>query len=183
MHPIADAFEAVFGLPSWNVKKGVGSFITLEFGDPALTVHEPKSRTVRLGDGEPRKVMRRLTVVHGAWHLWIDCCEWSLTGDGIELAHCESSDDTIAGALNVLNGQALESVTIAPTDGSSKFVFDLGCILTTNPAPSGTYGPDPVEQWMLYQPSGQILAVRDDGQYSHGVAENPESSDWQTLPA
>lgn len=183
MHPIADTFGPVLGLPSWNVKKGVGSFLTLEFGSPVLTVHEPKPRTVRLGDGEPHTAMTRLTAVHGAWHLWIYCCEWSLTAGGRELASDESSDDAIEGALNVLNGQALKSVTVDPDDGSSKFVFDLGCILTTNPAPSETYGRGPAEQWMLYQPGGQVLALRDDGQYCNEAAEGPPESTWQSLPA
>jgi hypothetical protein len=75
--------------------------------------------------------------VRGQWHLWIYCCEWSLALGPALLARSESSDTAIARALHVLNGQALTTVTVSEVDGSTTFTFDLGCLLSTRPAPQG----------------------------------------------
>jgi hypothetical protein len=66
-----DVFEPVLGLPSWLVRKGIGSFITLEFGDPTLTIRDPKPWTARTATGEALSTRRRQTSVHGEWHQWM----------------------------------------------------------------------------------------------------------------
>ena len=40
---IADAFGPILGSPAWQVEKGYASFLTLEFGEPYLVIHEPKT--------------------------------------------------------------------------------------------------------------------------------------------
>ena len=147
------------------VQKGVGSFITMEFGEPELRIEEPRPWNAHTSGGDRHRTMRRLASVYGEWHLWIYCCEWTLEADGIELAWCESDDVTIERALGVLNGQALTQVEVRE-DSQTRFQFDLGCVLITRPAPKGSYSNEPVSQWMLYQPGGDVLAVRGDGSYS-----------------
>lgn len=172
----------MLGLPSWLVKRGYGTFVTLEFGEPRLKISEPTLSRVLI-DGAPPGAMRRYAIVRGQWHLWIYCCRWSLALDGTALADDESDDVTMMRALYVLNGQALTGVTVDPSDGSTRFAFDLGCVLTTTPAPADVYGAEPVEQWMLSQPSGDQLAVRSDGRYAIGT--DPSDSDdllWAPIP-
>jgi hypothetical protein len=36
-----DQIRSILGKPCWNVKRGHGSFLTLEFGQPHLVVWEP----------------------------------------------------------------------------------------------------------------------------------------------
>ena len=183
MHPIFEAFGAMFGLPSWLVRKGHGSFITLEFGDPEVRVEEPRLLPIFI-EGGPARTMIRSAHVHGQWHLWIYCCLWSLTLNAVELAHSESDDRTISRALGVLNGQALLSAEAAPLNGSSTFAFDLGCVLATRPSPAITPDDERAEQWMLFQPSGQVLTVRGDGQYSqHAGSAPPDDRRWAPIPA
>jgi hypothetical protein len=183
VHPIDAAFEPLIGLPSWSVMKGRGSFVTMEFGDPELTIGEERPHRLNIDGVDPRTVMKRHTVVHGAWHLFIYCCLWRLETDGVEIAHCELDDVTIARALGILNGQALTSVEVDPRTGGSKFTFDLGGVLFTHPAPAGSYDDEPVEQWMLYQPSGTVLTVRGDGCYAVEPADvSDESATWRPLP-
>jgi hypothetical protein len=81
-----------------------------------------------------------LSYIDGQWHLWIYCCEWSLTLDGTPLAHNESADLTMRRALRVLNGQKLTAVDIEPTDGRTRLTFDLGCFLLTRPGAAGLRG-------------------------------------------
>ncbi len=183
VHPIKSAFDPLFGSPSWSVRKGHGSFVTMEFGDPELTIEEERQRVLRIDGVEPRTVMARHTMVHGAWHLWIYCCLWRLEIDGVEIADCESDDVTIARALGILNGQALTSVDVHPRTGGSRFTFDLGCVFLTHPAPAGSYDDEPVEQRMLYQPSGMVLTIRGDGRYAREPSGVPEASaTWRPLP-
>jgi hypothetical protein len=172
----------MFGLRSWLVRKGHGSFITLEFGDPEVRVDEARLLPIFI-EGGPARTMIRSADVHGHWHLWMYSCLWSLTLDGFGLAHSESDDRTIGRALQVLNGQALMSVDADPRSGSSTFTFDLGCVLATRPAAPTTSHHDPEEQWMLFQPNGQVLAVRDDGRYSlHAGSAPPDEHRWAPIP-
>lgn len=104
MHPIADFVEPVLGRPSWLVRRGHGSFVTMEFGEPEVDVREPRLMPVFI-EGAPAKTNQRYSFVGGEWHLWIYCCRWSLTLDGVQLAHCESDDLTMARALRQTIGK------------------------------------------------------------------------------
>ncbi len=183
MNPIETSFAPMLGQPSWLVRQGHGSFVTIEFGDPELAIGETRSRTVRLPERGPLTLTTRSAAVHGAWHLWIYCCLWSMQANEVELAHSESDDVTIARALRFLEGQALSEVQVDRESGATKFDFDLGCALATRPAPPGTYTNDPVDQWMLYQPSGIVLIVRSDGHYSEVPRDQPDGATiWHQLP-
>lgn len=178
---VTAAFKPMLGKPSWLVRQGHGSFLTLEFGDPVLTVRAPRERRVLLGDSVPPRLLCRETSVGGTWHLWIYCCEWSLSYEDAELAMSESDDTTIARALGVLDGQALAQVELDVDDGSTRFTFDLGGTLFTRPAPHGVYH-DPVVQWMLFQPSGRVLSVRADGMYADQSGDTRRDDEmWSPL--
>lgn len=180
--PVADAFAAVLGRPSWLVRKGHGSFVTFKFGEPELEIREPHLGSVYI-DGAPPKALQRSTQVHGQWHLWVYSCDWSLSLGEARIAHSESDAITLARALHVLNGQARTAVSVDPSNGATRFVFDLGCTLTTTPATTGTYSGEPVEQWFLYEPSGHVLTVRGDGMYQRELgASRNESGRWLPLP-
>lgn len=183
VNEVEAAFEPFLGKPSWLVTHGHGSFVTFEFGEPAVEIGEPRPRLWFPLDGDSERFMGRSAHVHGEWHLWIHCCLWSLCVDGRELAHCESDDITIARALGVLDGQALVNVE-ADVDGRSTFSFDLGCALSTEPAPPGTYSHEPVDQWKLYQPTGQVLTFRGDGCFrSQARDDSSDDVQWVRLPA
>ena len=49
----------------WRVELGVGSFVTLHFGEPRVT-------SERTPSGETREY------TFGAWHLWVYCSSWRL---------------------------------------------------------------------------------------------------------
>ncbi|MCP3878645.1 MAG: hypothetical protein GY701_09690 [Sulfitobacter sp.] len=183
MDAVAVAFGPLLGEPAWSVTRGHGSFLTFEFGEPALRIDaEPWTRVHSLSATEEITVSTRSAVVHGSWHLWVYCCRWSLTAQQHELANDGSDDTSIDRALGILSGQALTSVDVNIDDGSSLFTFDLGCVLSTRPAPDGIYGAGPVEQWMLYQPSGDVLTVRGDGRYSVESPKEASSGDhWRRL--
>jgi hypothetical protein len=182
MHPVADLIRPALGKPCWLARHGHGSFVTMEFGEPQVEIGEPKLRRVYIEDA-PERSLQRLAFVRGDWHLWIYCCRWSLTLDGTVLARDQSDDITMNRALAVLNGQILTAATIEP--GSlTRFCFDLGCILTTYPAPPGIYENEPAGQWKWYTGTGPVLLMRGDGSYSvSGPHEKPDDHQWLPITA
>jgi hypothetical protein len=167
--PLAHAFDPIHGLPSWEVRRGHGSFVTLEFGEPSVEISDVQALPARIA-GERLQVPRRSAYVHGEWHLWIYCCEWTLSWRDRQIAHSESSDLEMNRGLKVLNGQSLTAVTAGSPDGRSSFAFDLDCVLATRPSENAA---DDLEQWMFFQPSGDVLSLRADGQLHSGRADEP----------
>ncbi|HLB47568.1 MAG TPA: hypothetical protein VJL59_11235 [Anaerolineales bacterium] len=88
-----------------------------------------------------------------------------------------SKDRRIDQALAELDGQALTSVRVDPSNSRSLFEFDVGGLLQTWP-----YNRDG-EQRLLYEPSGYVLVVRADGTYSHYPGDiPPDQEQWLPLP-
>jgi hypothetical protein len=159
------AFEPIRGLPGWSVRLGHGSFVTFEFGEPRVEVHEVRTGPLFVA-GERIDVPKRQAYVHGEWHLWIYICEWSLSWRDRQIAHSESTDVEINRALGVLNGQSVTGVKAGTVDGCSTFAFDLDCVLTTRPF-------DDSEQWMFFQPSGDVLTLQADGRLVTNRGDEP----------
>jgi hypothetical protein len=60
----------------------------------------------------------------------------------------------------------------------SVFEFDLGGRLETKPYDRTS------EQWLLYEPNGDVLAVRADRKYSYGPGDrHPSKVRWLTVDA
>jgi hypothetical protein len=165
--PIADAFVPLIGRPAWGVHQGYGSFLTLEFGEPRLEISEPtKLRS------------QRLVTVRGEWHLWIYCCGWDITQDGDRLANHEAEESSIRQATAQLDGQCLERLWLEPGTVVTHFEFDLGANLTTYPYDSDA---EINEQWLLFEPSGNVLTVRTDNRFCYQPGDTPPDEE-QWLP-
>ena len=171
---IQQIFAKLYGVPSWHVRQGYGSFLTFEFGTPRQEI-EPVVN--RLPDREGSRPTRMVNIC-GDWHLWIYCCGWRITQDGSVLAMFESSRESIAAACGALGGQALSEFTFRPERGESVFRFDLGGKLTTAP-----YDSDLNEQWSLYCPDNSVLIYRSDGAFSHGSADTTNQEFSKIDPA
>jgi len=169
--PIGSVFAGVVGKRAWLVRKGYGSFLTMEFGEPHLEVREPIPGSLARG-------LRRPSVtVRGDWHLWVYCCEWTITEGGAQLAHSESDDREIERVAHLLNGLTLLAVDVDPVTAKARFRFELETELTT-----ATIGPE-YECWMLYAPDGRVFALRGDASYSIGPGDvTPADQTWVPLP-
>jgi len=170
------AFSRIYGKPCWGVKQGHGSFLTFEFGESHVVVYEPVV-TSRIVSPRVRKgLARRLAFARGQWHLWIYCCSWEVLSRGRSLAHSESSDSKIQRAADFLNGQKLVRFSILPRKLQCIFEFDLGGILKTWPYDKKS------EQWLLYEPSKNVLLLRADRHYKYGRSDVPgNDEDWKPL--
>lgn len=176
---IERVWARVYGNPAWSVKKGHGSFLTLEFGTPSLQIREPIKVSPHTSESVRDALTRRRTHVVGEWHLWIYCCNWSILFKGQEAAHSESPDSTVQSAVERLDGQRITSVSDGPLLGSWCFTFDQGGTLTTSP-----YEDDPSdEQWLLYErESGWVLTARADNHYSYGPSDQRcDEQNWKKI--
>ncbi|MBL8090285.1 MAG: hypothetical protein JNJ43_08150 [Anaerolineales bacterium] len=178
MDIIQKVFKPVYGKPSWEVKQGYGSFLTLEFGEPRLHIYVPREATSEAHKSVKRRATRRQVYVHGKWHLWIYICNWKISILGKEVANHSSSRKVIQKATAELNGEALVNVTIDKSFITT-FEFDLGRKLISIPNHK-KYDLDS-ELWLLYEPSGKVFTLRADGQYSHTSANGKTEDNWKQL--
>jgi hypothetical protein len=125
----------MLGLTAWNVALGVGSFLTLDFGNPV-----PK-----------RPDQKR---IYGEWHLWIYMCSWRLEAGDRILASCEDPRPEIESAIQPLEGNRLDAVEIFQPAWDTIFRFDQGITLRTFSIYSSQEEP-----WMLYTPNQGVVTV------------------------
>jgi hypothetical protein len=168
-------FYPLLDKPCWHVQLGYGSFLTLEFGMPKLIIDEP---TFALTTSIPARRVRtrRVVRVRGEWHLWIYSCHWRVTRFDRVIGD-SSTAQRRKRAAQELDGQILTHVVVRPQNGASIFRFDLGAQLETVPYDQES------EQWLLYEPTGEVFTVRADGCYSHMPGDTPQGQErWHQLP-
>ena len=175
--PLTTAFSPLIGKPAWQVRRGHGSFLTLEFGEPHLKIREP------MPDANSWVLRRRKITIKGDWHLWIYCCDWRIRAAGKAIARSSGSMKRIDAAAREVDGQRLVSVEVDPGKGTSSFVFDEGAVIETWPWKEDVdKATDPNEQWFLSMKSGDWLAYREDGHYSLGPGNRtPDEHIWLPL--
>jgi hypothetical protein len=175
--PIGSVFADVIGKPCWLAKRGYGSFLTFEFGEPHLHIREPRESDSE-SEALRRMHARRRVQVRGDWHLWIYCCDWKISRGTERFARHSSRDETIAAGIMELDGQILTDVDVDPLTAATTFSFDLGGQLRTK---RWKNKKTPYDQWMLYAPDGNVLTWRDDAHYSWQPAD-AETARWDRLP-
>ena len=167
------SFEKLIGQPCWNVKRGHGSFLTLEFGEPHLEIREPittTSTSQKVHDNLARRQVR----VHGSWHLWLYCCQWQVGNAAGKLVGDSSSARAIERAVKFLDGQALVASTLIPRGMRTLWQFALGA--------TKSYSRKD-EQWRLFEPGGKVLTVRADKRYSYREGDDPAEETWWPIEA
>lgn len=115
--------------------------------------------------------------VRGDWHLWVYCCDWAVF-NGSKLIGDSASNARMDRAAAFLDGQKLLSARVIARGVRSIFEFDLGARLETRPYDRTS------EQWMLFEPKGNVLAVRADKRYSYGRGNrHPDRMKWLAIDA
>ena len=142
-------FADIVGKNVWQVNRGIGSFLTMEFGLPRLEIREPKPKNELRSEVSKKILTRRRITVLGEWHLWLQCTSWSMTFEDDPGVNGDSSPADIDNGIRSLDGQKLEMIALR--DHATKFVmkFDLGALLkvfpnveTTNSVLLALYGPN-----------------------------------------
>jgi len=124
----------------WSTSLGIGTYLTMEFGQPHLTVREPM--TARMGATERVRdlLSRRKVSIVGDWTLWIQEADWLVCQSG----RCVGvNDPDLRTFLDCLNGQRLMN---ARFDEHLELEFDLGASVRLSPSVSKQ---DDIALWSL----------------------------------
>ena len=153
-------FENLYGKPSWDVHKGYSSILTINFGQPRLDIHKPKT---------VKGKQIRYTKVHGEWVLWIFGCDWKYFREDVLFGQSEASTIDIRRVAHDINGQALVKVVF---NDSAKvtFYFDLGGKLETTPY---VENEKPIDQWVLFDNQGYATSFNSNGNIDHKLTNQP----------
>jgi hypothetical protein len=175
--PLHDAFALLIGKIAWGAKKGHGSFLTFEFGEPHIVIHEPPGLSTAT-PASPPEARRRLAFAQGEHHLWIYMCNWRVRiGDEV-IADNESADARMEAAARALNGQKLVAVEVDPARGTSVFRFDLFGSLETWPDEGSAD-----EQWSVIGLS-ETFIFRGDGTWMRVATDaTPQEPDRKSHSA
>lgn len=87
--------RSLIGLKPWRLKLGIGSFVTIEFGEPEASPH-----------GRVR---------HGEWHLWFYMCRWKFVERGQALVDSDDERTLTQKTFENLELGYVESVLIPRT--------------------------------------------------------------------
>ncbi|QDU81624.1 hypothetical protein Pla110_33670 [Polystyrenella longa] len=152
--------QPLYGQPCWGLNYGRQTNLSLNFGEPSLSIREPYC-TESSSETVQQQASQRNVTVHGEWWLWLWCCYWQLTLSNEVLATGSSSNKKIEKAISLLSGQKLVAASVNQSSGFTQFQFDLGCELKCR-----RYGDDNQDElWNLYMPNRYVLSVHGDGTY------------------
>jgi hypothetical protein len=130
---IQSVINVLVGQKSWGVSSGVGSFLTLEFGNPQVL---PNKRE------------------HGEFHFWIYGCAWRIEKEGKFILGSQDAKEYIAEkAPSTLNDLVVKEIHIDPISLDTTIKFESGICLRTFSISSD------MEHWILYLPERQILTA------------------------
>ena len=160
-------FAPLIGSLVWNVHRGEGRYLTMEFGKPHLRVREPLGRTSATTKRLQRWSRMRRAHVYGDWALFIQG-DWKVA---VEDDWLHSDDEIVPHSLKEecllnLSGQRLVSVEAAEDGRHLGLVFDLAGKLEIRP-PAG----DDDMQWSLHGWDGHVAAMDHDGKLAFEVGE------------
>ena len=120
-HQIQDLFKPLLGHFAWNVRGGVGSMLTLEFGAPHVIVREPIVPRAATSERVRRLLRRRHITVVGDRDLFIQYCGWKISvsagSSDSESFDWRRPDE----CLGDLDGQRLIGVGVGSLPNSWKF--------------------------------------------------------------
>lgn len=175
MEEINNLFAPMVGQLVWQVRRGIGSFLTLDPGMPHLSIREPIEPRASRSPKVRRNLMRRGVYVTGDWHLWVQYGDWVLSTFAGALTSEDPAGSPSDECLRDLDGQRFLSVESGSTRGSCVFRFDLGGVLEIRPS---TEIPD--DQWSLYIWDGDIVSCSSAGNLVHS-GRDPDGKVFKRL--
>lgn len=160
MYSHIDIFMPLIGRTAWQVKRGIGSFLTLEFGWPHLNIRQPRTSESDSNIVNAHFRRRRVTVT-GDWHFWIQNCHWEVVTVAGSANHNDCAAD-IDMQLIELDGQILCAIDKVASTNEIILAFDLNAFIKLRPT---SELPDE-NQWGLYEFEGRIITCTNAGDVS-----------------
>jgi hypothetical protein len=133
IEPLVRILRPLVGYIAWSVRQVHGSILTMQFGEPHLTVREP----VRASEGSSEQVRkhlaRRRVFIRGDWQFSIENAEWEITTRHATVNSHAFDVVELQDVLKELDGQRLLAVNEGSSAGSFVLTFDLGASLSLRP--------------------------------------------------
>lgn len=160
-------FSPLIGNLVWNVHRGEGRYLTMEFGNPHLRVVEPRGHTSATSKRLQRWSRMRGVYVYGDWALFIQG-DWKIA---VEDDWLHSDDDVVPYSLKEdclknLSGQRLMSVEAAEDGRYLSLAFDLTGKLEIWPP-----ARDDDNQWSLHSWDGGTVGLDHGGKLTFEAGE------------
>jgi hypothetical protein len=124
---LREYFSPLKGPLSWDATAELGTWLSLRFGQPRLTVREARPEAVS------RLLRRRRVFLEGGFLLWIEMGQWELLEKGRRLFHSGQSRRSLRRAAARLEAQRISRVEITADPVGTVFSFDLGSQLHVRP--------------------------------------------------
>lgn len=137
----AEISKNLIGQKVSAIKLGVGSFLTLDFGQ----LHTKLTKT---------KTGKELIHTFGEWHLWVYMCAWRIDKNG--KPYIASSDDRtkIAQIIKELFDTVLTKWELLNPSLDTKWYFDDHITLTLF-----NTSTEDEDQWLLFTPEDMVLTI------------------------
>lgn len=159
------ALSKLHGAFAWSCRPGIGTFFTMEFGEPHLRVREPRISSRPMSERVRDVLARRQVFTEGDYTLWVCNARWILeTREGV-LADATAGPPSVPEAVAAIDGRRLLGHDVV---GSPAFVtlhFEDGVSLHIRGAADVTG----LHVWSFHRRSVDTLAVGADG----GVSVEP----------
>ena len=146
-------FDPILKKMAWQLRRGNGTFLTMEFGSPKLDIREPIAHAEKNGSSI---LWRRRVFVRGEWHLWIQYCRWNAQSRSGHEASSEINLAETKSTLEEIDGQFIQSVRYDAEKCNIELNFDLDSKILISPEPGNSDGP----VMALFGPQEQYREIR-----------------------
>ncbi len=161
MNIVESQFQELYGVVCWQVKWDGNLNLSMNFGQPSLSIREPRELKPGRRITSDAFKYRHVTLC-GEWYFWVLSGYWKLSIKDFDEVTSATSYNRKNRALHRLDGQKLTRVSVNTETSGTQLDFDLGAKLSIRRMGIKNDG----DIWSLYKPNGYVLSVRADGKYS-----------------
>ena len=148
---IQTKLQGVLGQRAWGVAHGVGTFVTMEFGQP-LPPEDPHGKS------------------HGEWHLWVYGGAWRLEKGEQVVVASEDDQTKIEAEIQCLEGCILQSFEIMTPALDALLTFEHDIVLRIFSIYSEETEERGMDNWKLFTPDAEnVITVHAGGTWSYGL--------------
>ncbi len=169
--------KELYGVICWNCKWDYNLNLSINFGQPSLSIVEP--RGVKTDNEKIRKFRQyRHVTLRGEWFLWILGAYWKLSIKDFGEVTSASQYKKMAMALARLDGQKIIDASVNPLTSATQLIFDLGAQISIR----RTRISSREDIWSLYKPNEYVFSVRADGKYKDVPGKHADNEkDWAPI--
>jgi hypothetical protein len=143
--------QGIIGQKAWGVEHGMGTFVTIEFGEPQPPEY-PRGKA------------------HGEWHLWVYGGAWRLEKGEQILTASEDDPTKIEAEIQCVEGCILQSFEVVTPALDALLTFEHAIVLRIFSIYSEETEERGMDNWRLFTPdAGKVITVHPGGKWSYDL--------------